>query len=675
MALDDKQYMIADDSRRIDPDDPNSAYQPYYPDAIPFYENTVVKPLIDGSAYFKDLYCELNALKLNRDAGLSQPEDQRIYIAGWRFDKNHKLSDGTSDALLVDLLEEAAGAGVDVKVLLWVKGGVFEWDDEYTVGFENVRMKNITTVEYLRSIQPLENRVLINVLDHLYGSCHMKMVILSDKNDSMNRVIAYTGGIDFAPDRDAEPRHAYPRNHWHDIQARIEGEATVPIFDFFKEMWNELIDKMEAEKSDITPIFNEVTGELVRYEEAGYNNTEKLWAKGKFHHAVPEYASRFDPADTITPHVPGSATNIVQSLRTVPDKSTWNWSSPVWIYQYPVAETESSLQMAPAGIYEIQLAFKSAIEAATKYIYFENQYTHSRDILGYLKEAIIANPNLKVIFVTAASHLPAKFTDPLDEHNYYLYHYLFNAVPDDQKEQVKEQVVVYKTVSNYVHSKVMIVDDKFALIGSANISNRPLFSDFEHSISFIDGAIGNSVAAFRQILWAEHFRTSGNEETLIADLDKALRVWNDSWGASGAGFKLPSCAGSTYTDLTQNLDEYEGINFPASLFPLRIFGNSPEGRADSGGSNFLIDRQLPSHASLDLSGGWIYVMGGPNTGEFVHIQSHVDDRLNFSTTQADAFDGTTEYLLLFPVLQLTEVQEPVFDMTWKAALKEIGELP
>lgn len=69
----------------------------------------------------------------------------------------------------------------------------------------------------------------------------------------------------------------------------------------------------------------------------------------------------------------------------------------------------------------------------------------------------------------------------------------------------------------YVHSKLMIVDDEYALVGSANINQRSLDGSRDSEIAigaFQDGyTLGNSpagplpkgqVAGFRKALFKEH---------------------------------------------------------------------------------------------------------------------------------------------------------------------------
>jgi len=517
--------MIEDNSRRTNPADPNSPYQPYYPDAIPFYENSLITPLIDGDAYFANLYDELAQLKTNRDTGASSGSAQRIYLACWVFNQDFTLGNNEK---LTELLRDHAAAGVDVRVLVWVNEGSLGFDQLPFVEtpFANVCRTNITTAQELRSYPNLENKVILNVLDHLYGSIHMKMAFVADTTPAVNRVIAYTGGIDFSNGRKGQPRHS-GNKRWHDIQARIEGDATTAVFEFFKALWDELVERRQREETRLintTPTTDSVP--------AGFHGTTNVRV-GFFDlvYAIPEFAEKFAVGDVIVPNIPADTKNTVQSLRTVPDVSRHLWPSPVG-HSFP-AIGEVKFTNISSDAFEIFLGFKSAIAAAHSYIYIENSVMFSRDLFPQIKNAIVANSELKVILLTAAG--TSNFSRPMPEHNYYLWEYLYK----DLNESQRSQVVLYKCLQYYTHAKVMLVDDKFAIIGSANIANKSFFSDLEHSISFIDNDGYETVKEFRQALWSEHFRTTAVQAAEIAEIDAALHVWNEAWGVLGASFQIP----------------------------------------------------------------------------------------------------------------------------------------
>jgi len=69
----------------------------------------------------------------------------------------------------------------------------------------------------------------------------------------------------------------------------------------------------------------------------------------------------------------------------------------------------------------------------------------------------------------------------------------------------------------YVHSKMMIVDDEFIILGSANINERSQSGDRDTEIAVgsfqpgIKDPLHTKVHRFRMCLWGEHFGRSGPE--------------------------------------------------------------------------------------------------------------------------------------------------------------------
>jgi phosphatidylserine/phosphatidylglycerophosphate/cardiolipin synthase-like enzyme len=91
-----------------------------------------------------------------------------------------------------------------------------------------------------------------------------------------------------------------------------------------------------------------------------------------------------------------------------------------------------------------------------------------------------------------------------------------------------------------VHTKSTIVDDHWAIIGSANSFRRSLYSDIEHAVGLLDED-DEMVRQYRVRLWSDHFGLlAPADQQKIADIDRALNVWNSAWGAPGSGVALPS---------------------------------------------------------------------------------------------------------------------------------------
>jgi phosphatidylserine/phosphatidylglycerophosphate/cardiolipin synthase-like enzyme len=93
-----------------------------------------------------------------------------------------------------------------------------------------------------------------------------------------------------------------------------------------------------------------------------------------------------------------------------------------------------------------------------------------------------------------------------------------------------------KTHGLLAHSKITVVDDKWGLIGSANVNRRSLYTDWEHAVAFMDPN-GVAVRDFRARLWAEHFKSATTAP--FNDLAVALGGWEPSWNPAG-GSPVPA---------------------------------------------------------------------------------------------------------------------------------------
>ena len=76
----------------------------------------------------------------------------------------------------------------------------------------------------------------------------------------------------------------------------------------------------------------------------------------------------------------------------------------------------------------------------------------------------------------------------------------------------------------YVHAKLAVIDDRWLMVGSANLNDRSLFNDTELNLAVYDPGIARTT---RQRLWAEHLELplaslSGHPTAVIDELWKPL---------------------------------------------------------------------------------------------------------------------------------------------------------
>jgi cardiolipin synthase len=173
-----------------------------------------------------------------------------------------------------------------------------------------------------------------------------------------------------------------------------------------------------------------------------------------------------------------------------------------------------------SGEYSIKEQYLSAIGAARRTIYFENQLLFCPDTIEALKGAlergvqvVVLVPRVTMPEVVAAREIPRAAP-------------LFDALARlDQSEDftfaglaTNRAAGTYEDI--YVHAKFAAVDDSWATIGSANTMFRSFKGDTELNVSFWDHEI---VRKLRCDLLLEHF----GEDTASLDDRKAFARYRE----------------------------------------------------------------------------------------------------------------------------------------------------
>jgi phospholipase D1/2 len=189
-------------------------------------------------------------------------------------------------------------------------------------------------------------------------------------------------------------------------------------------------------------------------------------------------------------------------------------------------------------IREVERLFVDAITAAERLIYVETQYFSSRRIFDALVRRLRDQPRsgLEIVIVvneraeavkeevavglrqleiiTALREVAAQMGQAFG-----CYYTVPDGAPDDARR------------TTYIHSKVMVVDDRFLTVGSANLTNRSMGVDSELHASWeagtADTRLARAIRRVRVSLLAEHSGLSGLREVralapisgLVARLD------------------------------------------------------------------------------------------------------------------------------------------------------------
>jgi phosphatidylserine/phosphatidylglycerophosphate/cardiolipin synthase-like enzyme len=190
-----------------------------------------------------------------------------------------------------------------------------------------------------------------------------------------------------------------------------------------------------------------------------------------------------------------------------------------------------------AGIHEVFRTQVQAIRGAERYIYAEDQFLGDNvfrkpefSLFPHLRDA--AARGVKLILVTSGK------SDPRDPRsadinfglNRDLERYLVNRLPPERRTNL----AVFRVAHLTVHAKVLLIDDRYAAIGTANLQSRSMDrQDFEIHAALVDP--GDWVRRLRAVLWGEHLRLAAFEPARadLEDLDLALGIWRPEWLPDG----------------------------------------------------------------------------------------------------------------------------------------------
>ena len=158
------------------------------------------------------------------------------------------------------------------------------------------------------------------------------------------------------------------------------------------------------------------------------------------------------------------------------------------------------------GEFRILESYLRALRAAQRFIYLENQFLWSPEILAVLREKLARppSPDFRLVLV-----LPARPDTGGDDTRGQL-GTLVQADGDGGRLLACTRYAIggEKDWPVYVHAKVGIVDDAWMTIGSANLNEHSLFNDTEMNLVSHDAAL---VQQTRLRLWAEHLQRPVNE--------------------------------------------------------------------------------------------------------------------------------------------------------------------
>lgn len=178
------------------------------------------------------------------------------------------------------------------------------------------------------------------------------------------------------------------------------------------------------------------------------------------------------------------------------------------------------------GDNSIRASYVNAIKQAKKYIYIENQYFRSPFMAQELANALKKNKKLVLIVVVEPDYITDrepeeawKVGTPSSYWTSESFKIIQKVVPDFclfflQATDIIKGKRIFEPVN--IHSKVMLIDDKWYTIGSANFNDRSFDYDGEINISVRD----STAYDFRKQIFSELL-----EEPCPNRMTDAIKLW------------------------------------------------------------------------------------------------------------------------------------------------------
>lgn len=211
-------------------------------------------------------------------------------------------------------------------------------------------------------------------------------------------------------------------------------------------------------------------------------------------------------------------------------------SAPLAAQRVAISRTEVPLSRGEKPILEIRQLFLDAIDAAERLIYIENQYCSSEALCEALIERMRQHRRrrLQIVLVIAKdaeafleqlsigiaqSRIVHRLKEVAAETGHSLGIYYPASTAADGSE-----------VPTYIHSKLLLVDDRFLSIGSANMNNRSMGYDTELNVAWDDlpgSTLSRSIRAARVNLLAEHTGLGAQDYDRLGAVDGLVSYLND----------------------------------------------------------------------------------------------------------------------------------------------------
>lgn len=324
---------------------------------------------------------------------------------------------------------------------------------------------------------------------------------------------AFLGGLDIDVKRADSGDHDAP-DAWHDVACRLTGPAVANLEREFRVRWNREISAFQAVWADARPP-DGVKGlslpKLTPLEEG----------------PPPDAPAERDPAGeaALRAEVGDAYQAEVQVWRTRSRSRASFWH-----------------RTAKPVVTDIAAGLEGLLETAQRSIYVETQFLRDPWLVRRLVRLGRRRRALRLIVVLPLVPEPVSLRRETDAGTAHGQRLQARAL-DRLRRAFGDRFAVYTMLRNaaapadsapqarlagsdmvYVHAKAMVIDDRVAVLGSANLNGRSLWCDSETAIAWR----GPDVPEFRRSLWRRMFALTPEamaETPLTTDAPAAFEWW------------------------------------------------------------------------------------------------------------------------------------------------------
>ncbi|KAF5787098.1 putative C2 domain, phospholipase D family, C2 domain superfamily [Helianthus annuus] len=531
-------------------------------------DNFIPKIALSGGKYYEPHRCWEDVFDAITNA------KHFIYITGWSVyteislirDSRRQKSGG--DVTLGELLKKKSSEGVKVLMLVWddrtsvdvlKKDGLMATHDEDTENF----FQDCEVHCILCPRNPDDGGSFIQDLQISTMFTHHQKIIVVDSplpngDSDRRRVVSFVGGLDLCDGRYDSPFHSLfrtldtahnddfhqpnyaeacitkggPREPWHDIHSKLEGPIAWDVLFNFEQRWRKQGGK------NVLVNFRELDDIIIPPSPVMFHDDEESWNVQLFRSIDGGAAFGFPetPEDAAKSGLVSGKDNIID--RSIQDayihaiRRAKNFiyienqyflgSSFGWQADDIKVEDVGALHLIPK---ELSLKIVSKIKAGEKFTVYV--------VVPMWPEGIPESASVQAILDWQRRTMEMMYKDIIqaleeqgvedDPRDYLTFFCLGNReakrsgeyepaeTPEPESNYHKAQEA--RRFMIYVHAKMMIVDDEYIIVGSANINQRSMDGarDSEiamgayqpHHIATRTPARGQ-VHGFRMALWYEH---------------------------------------------------------------------------------------------------------------------------------------------------------------------------